>query len=320
MSDDSSPKLELPPLSDEARARFLEYQAKQEREYNDAMAWLEGASIEPEQHAAYETTLPEMLALPLGELAWPYDDPRYRLHHAIEYGDKLTARRADVETRFAGRLPPSSVYDIRRYALAALHAFKELRSNPEPEGSFGQVLKDAAFLRHQLRSQASCFIVFEKMPASELRYYDGGITPESIACDLFLLSGVLQDLPAAVKERMIAKPLHLMSANVVARGLLQSVSQQRTVEFWQPAVLYSRAYTLVDRASFQAELVLSEFHNEERDPWQEGEWKPSCLFCTCDSDRQRHHRHNESAQAAQRRARFVSGTMTAALRRPVVEN
>lgn len=135
MSDDSSPKLELPPLSDEARARFLEYQAKQEREYNDAMAWLEGASIEPEQHAAYETTLPEMLALPLGELAWPYDDPRYRLHHAIEYGDKLTARRADVETRFAGRLPPSSVYDIRRYALAALHAFKELRSNPEPEGS-----------------------------------------------------------------------------------------------------------------------------------------------------------------------------------------
>jgi hypothetical protein len=320
MSDESSPKAELPVVSEELQAQIREYQAKRDQEYDDTMRWLESAGIEPEQRAAYDATLTEMLALPVNELAWPSDDPRYRLHRAMEYGDKLMSRRTDIEARFEGRLPPDETYAIKRYALAALHAFKEWRSNPEPEESFGKVLKDAAKLRNQLRSQAACFIVFDKMAASELEHYDGGITPEGIACDLVLLSGVLQALPPPLKEKMMATPLHLMEAAVVARGLLRYATQHTPLEFWEPTVLYARALTLVDRASFQAELVLSEFHNEERDPWEAGEWKPSCLFCTCDSDRQRHYRHNESLHAAQRRARFVSGTMTAALRRQVVEN
>jgi hypothetical protein len=321
MSDESSATPERPVVSEAIQAKMREYREEQDRKYNAAMEWLEGPSIEPEQHAAYAATLDEMMAMPINEVAWPGNSPRYKLHHAMEYGDTLTQRRAEVEVRFDGRQPPVAIYSIRRYALAALHAFKVWRSNPEPEGSFGKVLKDAAVLRGQLRSQAACFVAFEKMRASELQHYDGGMTLEAIACDLFMLSGVLQNLPAATKEKMLATPLHLMQATVVARALLQQATRSQTPpEFWQPTVLYGRALTLVDNVSFEAERVLAEFHNEERDPWEAGEWKPKCLFCECETEHLRHTRKIESAQATQRRAQFVSSTLTAALRQRVIEN
>lgn len=321
MSDDSSPKLERPVVPEAVQARMREYEAEQKRKYQSAMDWLEGTGIEPEQHAAYAATLDEMMALPINEVAWPCERPLYKLHRAVEYGDKLTLRRDDVEVRFEGRQPPVAIYSIRRYALAALHAFKAWRSNPEPEGAFGKILNEAAILRGQLLSQAACFVVFEKMRASELRHYDGGITLEAMACDLFLLSGVLQNLPAETKEKMLATPLHLMQATVVARALLQQATRSRTPpEFWQPTLMYARALTLVDHVSFEAERVLAEFHNEERDPWEAGEWKPTCLFCESETERLRHYRKSESAKVTQRRAQFVSSTLTAALRQRVIEN
>jgi hypothetical protein len=321
MSDESSATPERPVISEAIQAKLREYQAEQERKYNAAMEWLEAPSIEPEQHAAYAATLDEMMAIPINEVAWPDDSPRYKLHHAIEYGETLTQRRAEVEARFDGRQPPVAIYSIRRYALAALHAFKVWRSNPEPEGSFGKLLKDAALLRHQLRAYAACFVLSEKMRSSELQHYDGGMTVEALACDLFLLSGVLQNLPAATKENTLVTPLHLMQATVLARALLQQATRSQTApELWQPTVLYGRAITLVDNVSLEAERVLSEFHNEERDPWEALEWKPKCLFCRCDIERLRHSRKGESARATQRRAQFVSSTLTAALRQRVIEN
>lgn len=321
MSEDSSAKLDEPIVPEAIQAKIREYRAEQEQKYKTAMGWLESASIEPEQHSAYAATFDEMMALPLHEVAWPCDTPLYRLHHAIEYGEDLARRRGDVAAHFEGGQPPAAIYSIRRYALAALHAFKVWRGAPEPEGSFGKMLRDAAVLRGQLRAQAACFVAFEKMRASDLRYYDGGITPEALACDLFLLSGVLQNLPTAIKENMLATPLHLMQAAVVARALLQNTTRSQVPpDFWQPTVVYARALTLVDDVSLEAARVLAELHNAERDPEEAGEWKPTCLFCECKSERLRHTRKNESPRAAQSRAQFVSSTLTAALRQRVIEN
>ena len=111
-----------------------------------------------------------------------------------------------------------------------------------------------------------------------------------------------------------------MEAELIAHGLLRHAAGGSNPDFWQPTVLYARAFTLVDRATFHAELVLSEFHNEERDPRLEMDWKPGCLFCACSIERQRHHRHSESLQQTRERAQFVTSTMTTVLRRSVVGN
>jgi len=155
----------------------------------------------------------------------------------------------------------------------------------------------------------------------DLRHYDGGITSEAVACDLSLLMSVLEDLPPELRLPKLVTPLKLMEAAVLARSLMQHAAQTNALAHsWESWLLYARAITLVDDASFHAELVLSELHNAERDPDEELEWKPECLFCNSSTERQRHHRHSESPKAAQRRAQFVSSTMTSALRRPTVEN
>jgi hypothetical protein len=325
MSEEFSHESEGSVLPAAVQAKFEEYKAMREREYESALARLEDVSIEPQQHAAYAATLPRILALPLENVAWPREDPRFRLHKAIEYGKQLTARRADIDARLAERQPPDcvpeTVYAIEQTALAALHAFKVWRANPEPDGVFAKLFAEAGQMRGILESITAILLRREWIGPQDLRHYDGGITVEAVACDLFLLAGVLEDIPPERRASKLASRVELMEATVLARSLMQHAARTNTQgDLWEPWVLYARALTLVDDASFQAELVLAELHNAERDPGEEMEWVPECLFCDSSTERKRHHRHSESPKAAQRRAQFVSSTMTAALRRPTVEN
>jgi hypothetical protein len=321
MSEEFSHESEGPVLPAAVQAKFEEYKAMREREYESALARLEDVSIEPQQHAAYAATLPRILALPLENVAWPCEDPRFRLHKAIEYGRTLTSKRAKIEAHFADRMPPESVFAIEQTALAALHAFKAWRASPEPDAPFSNLMKEAAKVRGQLLSVASIVVHREFIGPQDLRHYDGGITAEAVACDLSLLVSVLEDLAPELRLPKLVTPLKLMEAAVLARSLMQHAAQTNAPgPCWEPWLLYARAITLVDEASFHAELVLSELHNAERDPDEQLEWQPECLFCTNSTERQRHRRHSESPKAAQRRAQFVSSTMTSALRRPTVEN
>lgn len=319
MSAEFSPKIEGPVTPEAIDAKLVEYQAWRAKQHDDAMARLESPHIEPSQHAAYRTTLAEMLALPLSEVVWPDDDPRYKLHRAMGYGQKLLARRSEVEARFADRVPLEQVFDLNRYALAALHAFKHWRDNPEPAHSFAQVLSNAAQKRELLLAVAAALIGSKYIRAQATRHFDGGVTLEAVGCDLFMLAGVLREVLPRLDFTPL-KPADLVEAEVLADSLLRTAVSGVGPNFWEPTLLYARAFTLVDRAAYHAELVLSEFHNEERDPTQQLEWNPGCLFCSCSTEQQRHHRHAQSLQEGRERSQFVTTTLTAVLRRKVVQN
>lgn len=320
MSKDVPFEIESPLTSEVIEAKSREYKAMREQAYADAIARLEDASIEPLQQAAYDATLTTMLALPLKAVSWPADDPRMRLHTAMEYGDKLEQRRVDIEKRFSGKLALAEMFAIKRYALTALHAFKQWRANPEPDDSFSKIVRNAARLRRTFLLHLETFTV-QGLRCDELMHFDGGVTPESIACDLFVLMGALERAPADWRNRLYPTPVVFMEATLLAKALLKhAASNHVEPQLWLPTLLYARAYSLVDRASFWAELALSELHNAERDPDHVIEWQPECLFCSGPTERQRHHRENESAKDARRRAQFISSTMTTALRRQVVEN
>lgn len=307
-------------LDPEIEAQLKEYQAERQREYDGALGKLESSDIEPAARAAYESTLDEAFALLLNDVAWPCSDPRWKLHRAMQYGETLVSRRADLDP-FLNILPPSStLFEIHRYALAALHAFKAWRANPEPEGSFGAFLQDAVRLRSRLLASAELCVAHAWLAREAFRHFGGGVTAEGVGCDLLLLAGVLERLPEERKGRALVEPLELMEARVIAGNLLQSGLSKCGPQFWEPLQVYARAYTLVDEASFQAELVLSRLHNLERDPAEAGEWKPACLFCSSAIERRRHARAQECTEDAQRRAEFVSVAMTSALRRSVVDN
>src|SRR5690606_37562462 len=139
-----------------------------------ARARLEDASIQPAQQAAYEATLAEMMALRVDELIWPSSDPLWPLRCAMDFGAQLESRRDYIKERFDGRLPLECIYSINRYALATLHAFKMWRANPEPDGSFAKVVRDAAHLRYVLGSEAAAFALRGLLGPDELRPYDGG--------------------------------------------------------------------------------------------------------------------------------------------------
>lgn len=330
---------ERPSLDPAVEAQLQEYLAERQREYDGALSRLESSDIEPAARAAYESTLEEASALPINEVAWPCSDPRWKIHLAQQYGETLLSRRADIDpcsqqrwnsaqggnpSRLVSRngvpSPTPTLFEIDRYALAALYAFKLWRANPEPEGSFGAFLQDAVRLRSRLLAGAQCCVAYGWLSREAFRHFGGGVTPEGVGCDLLLLAGVLQSLPQDHKGRRLVEPLDLLEATVIAGHLLRSGISKGGPQLWEPLVVYARAHTLADDASFHAELVLSELHNRERDPAEAGEWKPACLFCSGVIDRQRHERAQEWPEQAQRRAEFVSVAMTSALRRTVVEN
>ncbi len=241
MSEAPTDKVEDPATRAWINEQMREYQAMREKQYNDAMARLESPDIEPASRAAYDATLAEMSALSLSEVVWPDDRPRYDLHHAMEYGEKLITRRADVEERFGGKVPLQQVFDINRYALAALHAFKNWRSNPEPTDGFAKLLSEAAHKRNLLRSFSAMLVSHKLLRTDKLRHFEGGITPESISCDLILLAGVLSEVIPGLSFRLV-EPADLMEAELIAHGLLRHAAGGSNPDFWQPTVLYARVH------------------------------------------------------------------------------
>lgn len=290
-----------------------------ERQLEQALAKLEAAQIEPQAREAYEATLGQLSALPLDELMWPDDDPRYNIHHAMGYGAQISARRAEIEARFGGAICLEPAFSIHRYAMAALHTFKMWRANPEPAEHFAILLREAAHTRRLLRSAASMLVQRKYLRSHVFRHFDGGVTVEALACDLFLLVGVLRQAFGRLDFQLL-HATKLMEAELLAGPLLRRATEDHYPALGQATLQYARAITLLDNASYHAELVLSELHNEHFAPGQDPEWTPGCLFCACGIERQRHQRRAQSPRQTREHKQFVATTMTAILLSKVVDN
>lgn len=317
MSEEVSLEGEGPVTPNGAETTYREYNVWRERPYEQAVAKLEAAELEPQERAAHKATLGELAMVPLQEVMWPDDDPRYGIHQALVYGATLLARRAEIEARLRGKSRVEPAFSIHRYALTALHAFKTWRAQPEPSEPSAKLLHDAAHTRRRLRAAASMLVQRRYIRPHAFRCFDGGVTPEAMACDVFLLVGALRDAFSRFKFQLL-QPMELMEAELVATVLLRSVTTEPYPGLQQTTLQYARALTLLDDASFQAELVLSELHNEAFEASQDPEWKPGCLFCACGIERQRHHRRTESPRQTRERKQAVITTMTAVLRHEAV--
>jgi hypothetical protein len=244
-----------------------------------AYAHTEDANLAAAQQVAYDAAVDELIALPASEVRWPVQDPRLLLEQALNQAEEVAGRLSELETAVAGKLRIDLMLALERYALAAMHAFKLHRDNPAPAGSLPMLVHEAALRRHRLG--LACDLAFRgELPAEGLLpKVEGNIVPETIAYDIFRLRRTLLESDPKTGGPWYANHDELAHAEQLANTLLGAAANPalRTALAWAPADIYARAYTLVHRACYEAELGLVELDNATR-PADE-QHAPLCIFC-----------------------------------------
>lgn len=256
--------------------RVREFGENRKREVAAAYARLKGSKMAAAQHAAYEAALPDLLALPAGEVRWPSHDPRLLLDEALDCAEAVVERRTELEARVGHKFQVPLMLLLERYALATMHAFKGHRANPAPPDSLPQLVELGA--RRRQRLAAGCDLAFSEKPHlyALLRDIDGSMMPEAIAYDIFLLRRTLIATGPETGGGGLANYQELAHAERLAATLLQAVNNPNSREAlaWAPADMYARAYTLLHRAYYEAELGLTEL-----EAGSDGPHPPLCNFC-----------------------------------------
>lgn len=269
----------------------------QVREYSENRDWemaaayerMEDPNMAAAQHAAYEAALPDLLALPAGEVRWPSQDPRLALNEALDYAEEVGERRGELQARVGQRLQVSLMLKLERYTWATMHAFKAHRAQPPPADSLAKLASDGAHRRYGLGTGFD--YAFRKNPECSvmLQHINGSTVPEAIAHDIFLLRRTLLNSDPATEGPWVANHAELATAEQLATALLQAATNPglRAALAWPPADMYARAYTLADRAFNEAELGLVELDNALR---PKNPRDPHCIFCNMEPTMLRVHK------------------------------
>lgn len=214
---------------------------------------LTNEAMKPVLLAAYEATLAEMRELPESSIGWLEHDVVAIASTALAHLPKIMSLRPKFD-EFGAEFHANWVDALERYAHAALHAYSVYRDNPEPAGSLPELVKRAGRLRTILARDCLALVEEELLNQQWFRDFDGGVGAQSIACDLLVLRGVLRGLPAKVKGKTVSTPKALEDAENMAETLLRRFSDPLESEafVWEPADLYLRAFTLLDRAYQEA--------------------------------------------------------------------
>ncbi len=255
-----------------------EFGESRKREMAAAYARMEDPNMAAAQQAAYEAALPDLLALPAGEVRWPSHDPRLALNEALDYAEEVGERRGELQARVGQRLQVSLMLALERYTLATMHAFKAHRAQPPPPDSLAKLARDGADRRYGLGT--GCDYAFRKNPECSvmLQHIDGSTVPEAIAHDIFLLRRTLLNSDPDTEGAWVANHSEMATAEQLASALLQAANNPglRAALVWPPADMYARAYTLMDRAFNEAELGFVELDNALR---PKNPRPPHCIFC-----------------------------------------
>lgn len=244
----------------------------------NAFERMDDPSLVPKQKAAYEAVLPELLALAPSEVCWPGYHPHLVLHDVCGYIDEITQRREELQTIVGNALNLELIFSLERYALATMHTFKLHRDAPAPPESLPRLLQEAADRRYYLL--LACDVAFKREARhyEALKGFDGGMVPEAIACDIFLLRRTMLQSDPATGASWYANHQELAHAEQLASTLLQAaVNPTMSAALTWPATdMYTRAFTLVHRACYEAELGLVQVNNTKRPKRRD---TPHCIFC-----------------------------------------
>lgn len=239
---------------------------------------MDDPSLVAAQQAAYEAALPEMLALPPTEVRWPADNPSIVLHEALDNAEHVAARRRKLRARVGHKFRVDLMLSLERYALAAMHAFKVHRDNPAPSGSLPKLVHECAQQRYRLA--LGCHLAFGRKREffAALNGLDASTVPESIAYDMFLLRRALIQSDPETRGASLANFQELIHSERLANTLLQAAANPslKAALAWPAADIYARAYTLVHRAAYEAELGLVELDNLTRPDEPYGVFCPFC--------------------------------------------
>lgn len=243
-----------------------------------AYARMEDPNLAAAQQAAYDAASADLLALPANEVRWPAKDPRLLFDEALNYAEAVADRRRKLRA-LGGKLRVDLMLLLERYALAAMHAFKVHRDNPPPPDSLPLLVHEGAMRRYGLG--LACDLAFRgKLPAEGLlNEVEGNTVPETIAYDIFRLRRTLLQSDPKTGGPWYANHDELAHAEQLANTLLAAATNPalRAALDWAPADMYARAYTLVHRACYEAELGLLELDNATRPP--DEQHAPLCIFC-----------------------------------------
>jgi hypothetical protein len=259
-------------------AQVRDYREKREREVAAAWERLEDPTLAAAQQAAYEATLPEMLELPASEVRCPVSDPRLILDEALNYAEAVGARQRELRARAPGRYRVELMLASGRYALATMHAFKAHRDKPVPPDSLPMLVKEGAERRFRLA--IACDLAFSRHREwyEQLKDIEGSTVPEAIAYDIFRLRRTLLQSDPKTGGPWYANHEELAHAEQLANTLLQAATNPslRDALAWPTADLYARAYTLVHRACYEAQVGLDDLDGVGN---PEGPFTTICLFC-----------------------------------------
>lgn len=270
-------KLEFKGLFKDLDAQVRDYSENRQREIDAAYERLEEPRMAVTQQAAYEATLPELQALPASEVRSPVQDPRLLLNEAFDYAEEVAARRRKLP-QLAGKVQVDLVLSLGRYALATMHAFKLHRDNPMPPESLPKLVHEG--LERRYRLAIACDLAFrrEQQSYAMLKEIDGSTVPEAIAYDIFRLRKTLLQSDPKTGGPWFANHEELAHAEQLANTLLQAATNPglRQALAWPTADMYARAYTLVHRACYEAQLALDTLDSMGN---PEGPFSTMCLFC-----------------------------------------
>lgn len=248
------------------------------RHVADAYAWMDDPKLVAAQRAAYDATLPEMLALSPEEVRWPTSNPSMVLYETLNHAEDVVARRRKLQARVGHKLRVDLMLSLERYVLATMHAFKVHRDNPPPPGSLPKLVHECAQQRGRLA--LGCDLAFNRKKEfyATLAGVSGSTVPETIACDIFLIRRALIQSDPETSGSRLANYEELVHSERLASTLLQAATNPslRATLTWPATDMYTRAYMLVHRAYYEAELGLVELHNIAN---PDEPHSPYCSFC-----------------------------------------
>lgn len=275
--------------------------------------------LDPKLRAAFDATLAEMCALQVNEVGWNDQDAVLITETVFKHIPKIQTLRPRL-AQFGDDYQLCWVDDLERYANATLYAFHAYRKQPEPAGSLPELVRRAARLRNILVTDCSSFLARNMLDYKAFLEFDGGPSSQTIACDLLVLRTILDDLFPRVKGKCPFSPSDIREAEAFAESILLRLMDPREPAplVWEPADVYFRAFTLLDRAYHEARRGVLYLRWDQED---DHAYAPPLYFYNRLFERWRAiGKHPEAEDGVARRARFMTAALTAVSRKKPLEN
>lgn len=187
-------------------------------------------------------------------------------------------------------------------------------------GSLPELVRRAAHLRNILVTDCSSFLARNMLTYQAFQDFDGGPSSQSIACDLLVLRTILDELFPRVKGKCPFTPSEIREAEAFAEAILTRLTDpsEPAPLVWEPADMYFRAFTLLDRAYHEARRGVQYVRWDQEDAHA---YAPPLYSYNRLFERWRAQgKHFETNESAARHARFVAAALTAASRKKPRDN